>query len=234
MTRSAPSDRASSTCRVLQTAVTSASKCRASWTPAVPIAPDAPKTRIRWPFRRSPWRRHHSALRAAVGDRGGSLEGHRVGHRRDGRGLRHTDELGVGAEAEPGRPKDPVAWPERLYGRRGFFFFFFSPPTSAPVGTLYGTSDGFDGPGELTAQDRLSRPANSRDRATEQRHGDATPPIRVARRTVSPGDRRRVDAHEDRVVAGRGVVDLRQPQDLRRSVSVIDHGPHREHPKLRR
>src|SRR5262249_60465371 len=58
----APRDLTSSRFFVLHTAVTSAPKYRASCTPAVPMAPDAPKMRIFFPSRRSASLRHHSAL----------------------------------------------------------------------------------------------------------------------------------------------------------------------------
>src|SRR4051812_11476202 len=107
MTWSAPSDRTSSTLRVLVTPVTCASSALAIWTANVPIPPDAPLMRTRWPARTWPWSRTAwSATRPTIGTDARRLH-LRVRAHEDEPPVRRDDRYdrdgGADARAVPGR-----------------------------------------------------------------------------------------------------------------------------------
>lgn len=135
-----------------------------------------------------------------VGYRRGLVEVERIGDRRDGRGLRHGDVVGVGAGAVTEvreHAEDPISDGEARHVLADFD----------------------DLAGEVLADPLFFRPPDPREDA-----GDVE--ARAAPTGVPAADRRGVDADEHLVVLRRRPLDLDQLQHLGRAVPLVDDGSH--------
>jgi hypothetical protein len=166
----------------------------------VPIDPDAPYTRIRCPARRAGPPECAERGERAVADRRGVLETRRGRLVRDEAVFGYPDELRVRAERRD-EAEDLVA--DREAGD--------------------GCPDGFDGSGQLAAEDPLAGPAKSGDQPP---HGG----VRGAPMAVCPVDGRGPDPDEDLVCVGDRVLDVLEAQDVRWAVPVVDNRSHRSPP----
>src|SRR5262249_27152223 len=125
-------------------------------------------------------------IESAVADRRGPREAHTSWHVRDAGACAQADELSVCPELEPNAAEDAVADRELADDR----------------------ADGCDLSGELGAEDALLRLAQTRDRATEERDGEAASSVGVTRRAVCPGDRCGMNPDEDFVLFGDRSLDV--------------------------
>ncbi len=84
-------------------------------------------------------------------------------------------------------------------------------------------ADCLDVAGELEPEDPALRPEQAGEEAADEELG-------AAKAGVGPVDRRRADPDQHLVVFGDGLLDVLEPEDLRRSVPVVDDGSHRARP----
>ena len=133
-----------------------------------------------------------------VGDCCRLLEAHTGRFVRDSGGLRYGDVLRVCTEPVPAGSEDVVTDRELAHG----------------------SADRNDLSREVAAGQSLLR---SQESGTEETPEKWACPANVA---VGPVDRRRMDLDEDFVVLGHGPLDVRESQNLRRPISVVDNGPH--------
>ena len=89
-----------------------------------------------------------------------------------------------------------------------------------------GRANGFDFSRQLAAEDPLLRSADARDKAAEERDGQAAPSVGFTSRAVRSGDRRGMDFDKDFVLFGDGPLDVCESQDVRCPVSVVDNCSH--------
>jgi hypothetical protein len=143
-------------------------------------------------------------IESPVADRRSLLKAHAGRHVRDEGALAHADELRVRPEAEPTAAEDVL--------------------TDRELEDLRANS--FDFSRQLAAEDPLLRSADARDKAAEERDGQAAPSVGFTRRAVRSGDRRGMDFDEDFVLFGDGPLDVCESQDVRRTVPVVDNCSH--------
>src|SRR5437762_12097455 len=110
-------------------------------------------------------------IERSVAERRRLLEAHRGRLVRDARALLNADELGVCTEGEPGYAED--VFTDREFADSG--------------------ADCDDLPGELAAEDPLSRPADAKDQPAEEGDRRAAAWVGIAGRRVQPVHRRGVD-----------------------------------------
>jgi hypothetical protein len=89
-----------------------------------------------------------------------------------------------------------------------------------------GGADGFNLSGELAAEDRPPRPAESRDEAAEKRDGGSRFGVGPANVDVHPVDCGGVDLDEYLIFLRYRPLDVLESQDLRRSIPVVDNRSH--------
>ena len=107
-------------------------------------------------------------------------------------------------EPEPSRAEDPVTDRELADGR----------------------SDGFDLSRKFGAEDALPRPADSKDEAADELDENAATPVGLARMTVQPIDRRRVDPDQHLIRRGDRPLDLFESKNLGRPIAAVHNGSH--------